>query len=327
MFSAGMETAGRAWDYGGHEIVATIAEARLNPNARQVVAEAARALSIPGRTYDSVTLSCWMDDLKRDDLALPDHGLFYTWHYIDFGAENGDPAPPLLPGNDTPQRGNAVQALMRAQAVLRGGSDPYIKTRAEACALVLHLVGDIHQPLHAATHYFMTAGGWWHHDAGGNKEYVINGPENDTRFTLHRFWDSAWRAGFDPVSGRVQIDPHFDNETNYDPAALAEIIRSIKPTPLNSSNLEPDFAGWARESNQIARNFVYRDLTATENKKYCRLSQSYVTKANALARQRLFVAGERLATFLNDTLGAPLPASLPHSPALENFGSPKPPGR
>ena len=301
-----------AWDYGGHEIVATIAEARLNPQARGEVDAAARALSLPGRAYDAVTLSCWMDDLKKNELPLHDHGLFFTWHYIDLGAESGDPAPALVPGDDNPFHGNAVQALLRAQVVLRGGTDPYIKTRAEACALVMHLVGDLHQPLHAATHYFQTAGGWWHHDAGGTKEYVLNAPDGDQHFSLHRFWDSAWRARFDDFTGRLAIDSRFNNENTYDPAAFAEIIHSIKSaTPV--PNLEPDFAAWARESNLLARDFVYRDLAPTDSKKYCRLGQGYVRKANAIARERLLLAGERLAVLLNETLGAPSPP--PHPPA------------
>ena len=66
-------------------------------------------------------------------------------------------------------------------------------------------------------------------------------------------------------------------------------------------------------SNGIARDFVYRELTATDNKKYCRLSSEYVAKANALARQRLVLAAWRLAALLNHTLGAEVPVKPPLS--------------
>jgi hypothetical protein len=309
-----------AWDYGGHEITALVAGPRLNAKARAAVVAAAAALSIPGRTYSAVTLACWMDDLKKPELPLPDHGLFYTWHYIDLGAEAGDPAPSLTPGNDNPYHGDVVQALQRAQVVLLGGADPYIKTQAEAIALTMHLVGDIHQPLHAATHYFQTAGGWWHHDAGGNKEYVRNGPPGDEPFSLHRFWDCAWRANFDDSTGDVVLDPRFDHELANDPDALAALAREVEFAAIPSADLRPRFDDWARESNELARAFVYRELTAADSKKFCRLGSGYVTRARVLARQRLLLAGERLAALLNQTVGAPtLPPPPPSYP-------PGPPG-
>ena len=309
-----------AWDYGGHEITALMAKNRLNAKANAAILAAAAALSIPGRTYNAVTLACWMDDLKKAELPLPDHGLFYTWHYIDLGTEGGDPVPSSTPGDDNPYHGNVVQALKRAQVVLRGGTDPYIKTQAEAIALVMHLVGDIHQPLHAATHYFQTAGGWWHHDAGGNNEYVRNGPPGDEHFSLHRFWDCAWRASFDNGAGDVVLDPRFDHELTNDPVAVAALAQEIEHSPVSPPDLRPRFDDWARESNHLARDFVYRELTATESKKFCRLGSGYVAHARVLSRQRLLLAGERLAALLNETVGASSPSSPPPS------FSPGPPG-
>jgi hypothetical protein len=308
-----------AWDSGGHEVISTLAYDRLNPKARQAVDALSQQLVTPGLPYNAITMACWMDDLRRNDLALPEHGLFFTWHYIDLGIEAGDPLPSFQPGDDNAFHGNVVQALKRAVVVLEGGTDPYIKTKAIACAIIMHLVGDIHQPLHAATHYFWTAGGWRHHDAGGNKEYVVNGPADDPKFNLHAFWDSAWRASFDDVTGLVVLDPQFQEYGAHDPGAEEAFARTLPP-PSAGANLEPDFDGWAEESHQLAQDFVYREITATENKKYCRLSSGYVAKSNALARQRLVLAGERLAVLLNETLGAanppkPPPAYPPGPPA------------
>jgi hypothetical protein len=300
-----------AWDAAGHEVIATIADARLNPKARQAVVELAQALSTPVQTYDAVTIACWMDDLRNNALPLPDHGHFYTWHYIDIGIEPGDPVPSFEPGNDNEFQGNAVQGLKRAMVVLEGGTDPYVRTKAMACAMVMHLVGDIHQPLHAATHYFYTRGGWMHHDAGGNKEYVVNGPADDARFNLHNFWDSAWRASFDEATGRVVLDESYGEK---DPQAVQEIAETLAKTPpAANADLQPHFDAWAQESNQIARDFVYREITATESKKYCRLSSAYVARANALARERLVLAAYRLAELLNETLGTEIANSPPPS--------------
>lgn len=301
------------WDAGGHEVIATIADGLLNPKARAAVNELAQ--QIPSANlppYNAITLACWMDDLRKDN-GLPEHGLFLTWHYIDIGTEPGDPVPSFTPGDDNEFHGNVVQALQRAFVVLRGGTDPYIKTKAMACAMAMHLVGDIHQPLHAATHYFQTPGGWRHHDAGGNKEYVVNGPENDPRFSLHNFWDAAWHASFAPATGRVVLD-------SYDVPTIAQ---TLAQSPPPHADLEPHFEEWARESNQLAQNFVYREITATESKKDCRLSSGYIARARALARQRLLLAAYRLAALLNETLGAsaplPPPLAYPAGPAHDGY--------
>jgi hypothetical protein len=291
-----------AWDAEGHELIANIAYDHLNPKARKAVTDLAREMVNPDQTYDAVTLSCWMDDLRKNE-RMPYHGMFLSWHYIDIGIDPGDPQPSLEPGDDNEMHGNIVQALKRAVVVLKGGTDPYIKTKAMACAMVMHLVGDIHQPLHCATKYFIS-GHSLHSDAGGNKEDVLNGPPGDAKFNLHAFWDSAYRASFDEVSGDVVLDGTPDPFMRK-----ATALRNGRiPSP---SELEPDFDAWARESNAIARDFVYRELTATESKKYCRLSSGYVAKANTLARHRLVLAAWRLATLLNNTLGADVPPNPP----------------
>jgi hypothetical protein len=309
-----------AWDADGHQLIAAMAYSQLNPKAQKAVADLAREIQTTGQPYDAVSIACWMDDLRKNDPALPYHGLFLSWHYIDLGVEGGDPKPSLEPGDDNEMHGNVVQALKRARVVLQGGTDPYIKTKAMACAMAMHLVGDIHQPLHAATHYFFS-GGSLRQDAGGNKEEVVNGPVGDSKFNLHAFWDSAWRASFDEESGNVVFDEHYRDRGIHDPKVVQSLAEElIKNTPSPGVNLETDIDAWARESNRLARDFVYREITATESRKYCRLSSGYVSKANALARQRLVLAACRLAVLLNDTLGAEPsdhpPSSYPAGPPL-----------
>lgn len=292
-----------AWDAEGHELIATMAYGRLNPKAQKAVTALAHEMENPDQAYDAITLACWMDDLRKNT-AVPYHGMFLSWHYIDIGLDPGDPQPSLDPGDDNEMHGNVVQALKRAVVVLKGGTDPYIQTKAMACAMVMHLVGDIHQPLHCATKYFIS-GGRLHSDAGGNKEEVLNGPPGDTKFNLHAFWDSAWRASFDDASGCVVLDPHYREGDLHDPKIVRSLAETLakEPPPLGT-DLETHIDLWARESNDLARDFVYRELTATESKKYCRLSTVYVSRANLLARQRLVLASWRLATVLNETLGA-----------------------
>src|SRR5476651_1843262 len=94
-----------AWDAEGHELVATMAWDRLNPKAQKAVTDLAHEMESPGHAYDAITLACWMDDLRKDT-AMPYHGLFLSWHYIDLGIDPGDPQPSLDPGDDNEVHGN-----------------------------------------------------------------------------------------------------------------------------------------------------------------------------------------------------------------------------
>ena len=312
----------RAWDSGGHEIVATIACAHLNAKTRAAVDQLAPRITRAAHPYDAITLACWMDDIRHDQ-SLADYGKFKSWHYIDIPIDSRDPMPSFAPGTDNEVRGNAVQALKRALVVLKGGSDPYVTSRPMALAMVEHLVGDIHQPLHCATKYFFSHGEL-RDDKGGNDEFVLNGPPGDDKFNLHAFWDSAWRASFDESTGNVVLDDRFNQVMWLDPATIRDLALSLDhPVSANGDDLATDFDAWARESNAIARDFVYPGITVADNRKYCRLGSSYVAHARDLARQRLALAGLRLAALLNATLGSatppPVPPSYPPGPPADTW--------
>ncbi len=299
----------RAWDAPGHEAVDAIAYAHLNPKARDEVDRLAALLPHSRRPYNGITVGCWMDDI-RSDASVPSYGLFKSWHYIDIPIDSRDPMPSFEPGADNEKKGDAVQGFKRALVVLEGGTDPFVKDAPMALAIVEHLAGDLHQPLHCATKYFYSHG-TLRDDKGGNDEFVVNGPANDPKFNLHAFWDRAYRATFDSVSGVVEIDP----DANAGGAALAAELRDERVDP---SLVTTDVDAWARESNAIARDFVYRDLTAADSPKFCRIGNAYAVKARATARSQIERAGLRLARVLNETLGAatppPVPPSFPAGP-------------
>jgi hypothetical protein len=294
----------RAWDSGGHQIVDAIAYAQLNPKAKQAVDQLAAQLRGSRGPYDAITIGCWMDDI-RDDPAVPDDRKFRSWHYIDIPIDLNAPKPSFDPGTDDALHGNAVQALKRAVAVLKGGADPYIKDQPTALAMVMHLVGDIHQPLHCATNTILVHGNALD-DRGGNLEMVSNGPPGDTKFTLHRFWDEAYRATFDDASGTVRIE-----EFQMSPAQITECDEDLrKEGSANPIWREPNFDLWAKTSNSIARHFVYPGVTAGDNPKHCRVSSAYVAQSRIWARAQLDMAGQRLATLLNETLGDEMPPPI-----------------
>jgi hypothetical protein len=311
----------RAWDNGGHEIVCAIAYAHLNPKAKQAVDQLAAQVHSSHGAYDAITIGCWMDDI-RTDTTLADYGRFKSWHYIDIPLDPRDPTPDFVPGTDNDVHGNAVQALRRAFVVLDGGTDPYIRDKPTALAMVEHLVGDIHQPLHCATKYFFSHG-QRRDDKGGNDEFVLNGPPGDTKFNLHAFWDTAWRASFDQSTGNVVLAERFHPKTRLDPESVRDLANEVmrafdREAKEQKGPATMDIKAMALQSNALARDVVYPGITATDNAKYCRLSSAYVAQARDLARHQLALAGIRLAALLNDFFDGdnslPVPASWPAGP-------------
>ena len=142
---------------------------------------------------------------------------------------------------------------------------------------------------------------------------MLNGLPGHAKFNLHGFWDAAWRASFDDASGCVVLDPTLSGSGVHDPQKVRSLAEALEQLPPPAgADLEPHFDQWARESNDIARDFVYRELTATESPKYCRLSSGYVTKANRIAPGSVLVlAAYRLAALLNAYAGRGGAASGP----------------
>jgi hypothetical protein len=184
-----------AWPWGceGHETIALIAGSQLSAHARKMVTELLQPSPIDPRlerfcptTGNALAdASTWADDVRRD-LVSPFFGTG-RWHFINIprGAPAGE-VRRFCP----PSAGCIVKAIEDQLAVLRkvGGER---RRAAEALMLVIHLVGDLHQPLHCSTNG----------DAGGNCVPVTyfgiapqpsaDHPEDEVyQPNLHAVWDT-----------------------------------------------------------------------------------------------------------------------------------------
>jgi hypothetical protein len=295
----------------GHMLVADVARARLTREAREKLDAMARQIEFPGRSYDAITLACWMDDIKTGEEDVPFHGQFKPWHYIDIGISPGDPRPSFAVTNLTDESsGNVVQALKRAVAVIRGGTDPLIPNEAVAYGMIMHLVGDIHQPLHCATYYYPTpeADGRPDTDAGGNRVTVTDsdatpGRMGPRKLNLHAFWDEAYRAYF--RDGEVQLDQVPYGQSHVDSEIDPYKFNYAAYAPGPNTSLKTDFDAWALESNQLARDDIYVQLTFNNAHRKVNLSADYVQRSRELAKKRLVLAGYRLAELINNLVAAP----------------------
>ncbi|HEY9405114.1 MAG TPA: S1/P1 nuclease [Pyrinomonadaceae bacterium] len=289
----GVRSPAVAWHDTGHMLVAQIAYLNLSPAARSRVDKLLIAPPAPRRPlihlcatyytpacekiYDPVTIAVWMDDFKGDSL----NDEYENWHYINYRPFfDGVPVRPEV----GPEPTNILDRINWCINTLRRGTGRD-KTDAETLGFLYHLVGDVHQPLHATTRYSAKNPDG---DAGGNGFAIQMPPEARIR-NLHAFWDAAGgRFGFE--SPRRPLDAAARARL----LAQAEEIMKANPAATLASARELEPLRWIEESNTIARQFVYAGAREGEAP-----SAAYTTEAQKISGERIALAGYRLAHLLN----------------------------
>jgi hypothetical protein len=241
-----------AWGAEGHEIAATLALNQLTPKAR---AQVARLLGSPAMMIHDAN---WADEIREQ---RPETG---SWHYVDI--------PLAAPGYDARRDcawdNCAVAQIENDRRILADPRAPRA-LRAEALRFLIHLVADIHQPLHAEDD----------DDKGGNAVHVYL---NGDRANLHHVWD-------------VNVVEVF----GYDASAAARRIGAqITPRQRKAwSGGTP--AAWANDAHAVARDIIY---PALKGRRSLRLAKDYAWRQRTVTQTQLAKAGVRLAWLLNTSL-------------------------
>lgn len=282
-----------AWDALGHRVVAAIAWDELTPAAR---AEATRLLLAAPPDSDLPALmpatgseaerrrelflaaSTWPDVVRdRDRPARRDAYHHSNWHYINyFWDQSGPGGAPRGRTDLAPQTTNAVERLEALTAVLGDpAADP--AERGIALAWVLHLVGDLHQPLHTSARVTEREP---EGDRGGN--LVKLDPEGDDN--LHSYWDGILR--------RTQPWWHW-----WPPSEdrIARRLAAAHPGPPPGG----DFEAWAREGLATAQRVAYPPTLRRGQPP----PRAYREAVHEAASEALARAGHRLAALLETALG------------------------
>lgn len=241
-----------AWGALGHEIIATIALQELSLQAR---AQVARLLGSPAMLIHEAS---WADEIRD---RRPETG---RWHYVDIPLG----APGYVAVRDCPRGDCVVAQIAAAQRVLADPRRPD-SARADALRFLIHLVADIHQPLHAIDN----------DDRGGNQVRIYL---RGDRTNLHQLWDSRVVAALGNDAARIAQDAQ----------------RSIL-APQRKSWRAGSAAAWATETHLVARDRVY---PAIQGQRSLRLPPTYVRDQIPVTRQQLTKAGVRLAWLLNTSL-------------------------
>ncbi|MEZ5400420.1 MAG: S1/P1 nuclease [Bryobacteraceae bacterium] len=297
-----------AWNHVGHKAVAGLAYQRLTKKARARVDALIRrhpdyALFTQGAPSDEkekaryvfMQSAYWPDTIKGDprfydeaksDAAptpvLPgfsDMKQRRNWHYINVAFSNdGTPVP-------DPPPVNVLSQLKMILAAVGGdapapGSVPAEQDPVYLLPWLLHLAGDIHQPLHCATRYkkdqVNPANGKPWSDLGGNTVNVVGA------FNLHAFWDDALGIADTPtfIDGLIKF--------------LDRMPKEKPPTT--------DPGVWVQEGFKLSKEVVYSfGETGGSREDPIRFEETYVMRAKDLARKRAALAGHRIAVILNRT--------------------------
>ena len=240
---SGYATNALAWGVEGHQVVARIAQPALSPKASQ---EINRLLALePGASL--VSISTWADEHRTHQTG--------SWHYINFSRTGCT----YEPARDCPGGACVIEALKVQTQIL--GSNASDEKKLTALKFVVHLMGDIHQPLHAG----------FKDDKGGNT-YQVQVLGHGTN--LHALWDS----------GLIKT---FNESTN----ALSAQLMAQGSKLLSHQNVS--FLSAAQESCSIVQSADFYPPRHVD--------QKYINRFAPLVKERLLLAGQRLATLLNDT--------------------------
>jgi hypothetical protein len=283
-----------AWSHQGHMATGAIVHDELARTSPALVAEIVRLMAAhPERARFEATLAGatgaartrrlfelmarWPDDARGGPFDHPE------WHYA---VRVVSPVGGVLRF----VTGEAEQAF-GTQMASAARRDAPAAERAVALCWIMHLAGDIQQPLHTATWVSLR---FPRSDRAGTVGFVRAAPGGPA-MQLHAYWDDALDR-----SGPLQpaVDALAAAATARFPrAALAELA----PGPVGA----PSFRAWMDEGVALARSHVYRDEAldlAPDSAAAPVLAAAYGASARALALRRLALAGYRIADALRAAL-------------------------
>jgi len=248
-----------AWANKAHRIVGLLAERHLTAEARTQI----KILLAGEANTDLAAVSTWADEIRIN----PAFRFSGNGHFVDIplSATGGD-LTQYCPDDD------CITATLNTVGKAVADRSLDSAKRAAALKFLVHLVADVHQPLHCADN----------NDAGGNRVRVLYGGRATT---LHAAWDS----------GLVETIPGSEDEL------ATQIDASITPTQRTAWNTG-DPTAWAWESFGIAKAVAYTSALRTPAAESFSLGPDYVDAAHSAILQQLAKAGVRLAAQLNGRL-------------------------
>jgi hypothetical protein len=272
-----------AWGREGHRLTALVAEHYLTPETRAAVAELLGKETL-------ADVAPWADDYRTS------HPETAPWHFVDIPRAEAKfdrlrDCPVSSTDPKSPWRDCITDRILYFEGRL-GDTSLSPQDRAIALKFLVHLIGDIHQPLHAVGD-----------DRGGNNigvTFLGSNACGTYKCSLHGVWDES------------MIEHRNLNEKKY----TEKLLDDIKANHWERMDGgEP--TTWANISHRYARD-AYAPNGAM-------LDRAYVEEESKVVDAELALGGLRLARVLNRILGAPAdPAEPPQTPLPAPTATPHP---
>ena len=294
-----------AWSAPGHMIAASLAYDQLTEAERMKFDAILRAHTkyatwkkqypeaglpeIPLEKFIAMLASLYPDEIRNSD----NPETFSEWHYVDYPL-----IPPDFPMKPAPTPGDDVlTGIAKSARAVRHLTRTFdTRTRAKMLSYLLHLVGDIHQPMHCETLFdenLKEPEG----DRGGNNAWVK--PPGGRAIKLHAFWDQLFGTGgqlFRPISLTIVLASE---------QRAKEIAAKFPRTALPELADHKTPESWSLESRALAISDGWRKHTiayglteATAGE----LPADYAEKAHAIGERQVALAGYRLADQLREVV-------------------------
>ncbi|MBY0503345.1 MAG: S1/P1 nuclease [Bryobacteraceae bacterium] len=305
-----LTTPALAWNHVGHKAIAGMAYDRLTSTARAKVDAMIRqhpdyANWLANAPSDEkararhafMQAAYWPDTIRGDArfydesrqnqpatptlAGFPDMKRRTNWHYINVAfSPDGTPFPPPPEVNVLSQIRVILSAIGAPPPA--PGSVPAEQDPTYLLPWLLHLVGDVHNPMHCTSRWKRDqvdpkTGKPWS-DLGGNGVSVVGA------FNLHAFWDDA--LGITDT-----------------PAYVNGVVHSLRKKGKQGRKIvDPQL--WVDEGSRIAQMVCYNYGTdgAGTKESPAKLSEAYIMQSRTVARERAALGARRLAAVLNARL-------------------------
>jgi len=279
-----------AWSGAGHMVIAAETWHELSPGLRNEVTELLKAhpeyekwkesfqpgaANLDLAEYVFMRASTWPDEIRRHHSKF-DHP---QWHYINYPLK--PPKFPIEPGPSPAD--DIIYGIEQCEKIL-GDTKSSSEERAVYLSWIIHLIGDLHQPLHcsALVNETYLAG-----DKGGNDFYAKPGSRG---IKLHSLWDGLLGTSGKPQS---RINYALEIQSEHPRKSLPELKAAKTPKE------------WSLESRDLAIEQAYLrgKLTgSTRAEDAPGLPEGYTKAAKLVAEKQAALAGYRLADDIREHL-------------------------
>ncbi len=269
------------WHTTGHFLTAMIAKKEIEAVDKDLIPYLESVLKVLSaftkeKQYTFIEEASFPDDIKYLNWKA-----FNSWHFNDNYIYYPDAPDKNLPTNPE----NIVWSIDECKDTLRNTKTSDVDIflgKSFMLRYIVHLIGDIHQPLHNAS---IVSQQFPKGDMGGNL-FKIKCPGAED---LHTFWDMCLKQ-YQEIR-----DPLTEDHYKYLSDTTDSIMTEFTREKLKDLLAKKSIADWTADAKELSVNYAYKDIEYEGAP-----SDEYITKGFVIVKQQLALGGYRLADALID---------------------------